>query len=267
MTPTHANKKGRRYRYYVSQSLIKRGRPKGSDAGRRVPAGDVEQLVADRISCFLRDEAAVFDAIEPFVQDVNERRSIVKQAAELAGRWRDLEPPEKRWILQSLVARIEVERERVKIQVRPGRTPEVVDPDGELMRIDQAAADVEPTLDLVVPARLKRVGKETKLLIDGTGGGPQGRPDRSMLRLLAQAHRYRAMMLEAQGRTMFDLAREAGVGRPYFCRIVKFGFLAPDVVKAVLRDRHPPELTAKRLSLHTKLPNAWEDQILALGIV
>ena len=266
MTPTHANKKGRRYRYYVSQSLIKRGRPKGSDAGRRVPAGDVEQLAADRITGFLRDEAAVFDAIEPFVQDVNERRSIVKQAAELAGRWRDLEPPEKRWILQSLVARIEVERERVKIQVRPGRTPEVVDPDGELMRIDQAAADVEPTLDLVVPARLKRVGKETKLLIDGTGGGPQGRPDRSMLRLLAQAHRYRAMMLEAQGRTMFDLAREAGVGRPYFCRIVKFGFLAPDVVKAMLRNRHPPELTAKRLSLHTKLPNAWEDQISALGI-
>jgi hypothetical protein len=135
-----------------------------------------------------------------------------------------------------------------------------------MMPIDRAAADVQPTLDLVVPARLKRAGKETKLLIDGTGGGPQGRSDRSMLRLLAQAHRYRAMMLEAQGRTMFDLARQAGVGRPYFCRIVKFGFLAPDVVKAMLRNRHPPELTAKRLSLHTKIPNAWEDQISALGI-
>jgi DNA invertase Pin-like site-specific DNA recombinase len=266
MTPTHANKKGRRYRYYVSQSLIIRGRPKGSDAGRRVPAGDVEQLVADRINAFLRDEAAVFDAIEAFVPDVNERRSIVKQAADLAGRWRDLEPQEKRWILQSLVARIELGRESVKMQMQPGRIPEVVDPGGEAMRTDQAAAGVEPTLDLVVPARLKRAGKETKLLIDGTGGGPQGRPDRSMLRLLAQAQRYRAMMLEAQGRTMHDLAREAGVGRPYFSRIVKLGFLAPDVVKAVLRNRHPPELTAKQLSLHTKLPNAWEDQISALGI-
>ncbi len=78
--------------------------------------------------------------------------------------------------------------------------------------------------------------------------------------------RFREMMLEAQGRTMRDLAREAGVGRPYFCRIVRLGFLAPDVVKAVLGDRHPPELTAKRLSLHTKLPNAWEDQVSALGI-
>ena len=266
MTPTHANKKGRRYRYYVSQSLIKRGRPKGSDAGRRVPAGDVEQLVADRITGFLRDEAAVFNAVEPFVEDLNERRSVVKQAAGLAGRWRDLEPLEKRRILQRLVHRIEVGRERVMIRVRPGRVPEIVDLGGEPMWIDQAAGDVEPTLDLVVPARLKRAGMETKLLIDGPGGGPRGTPDRSMLRLLAQAHRYREMMFEAQGRRILDLAKEAGVGRPYFSRIVKLGFLAPDVVKAVLHDRHPPELTAKQLSLRTKLPSAWQDQISALGI-
>lgn len=92
-------------------------------------------------------------------------------------------------------------------------------------------------------------------------------PDRSMLRLLAQAHYYREMMLDGQGRTMRDLAREAGVGRPYFSRMVRLGFLAPDIVKAVLRDRHPPELTAKRLSLHIKLPSAWDKQKSALGIV
>jgi len=266
MTPTHANKKGRRYRYYVSQSLIKRGRPKGSDSGRRVPAGDLEQLVAECITGFLLDEAAVFGAIEPFIEDVIERRSIVWQTAELAGRWRGLEPQEKRRILQSLITRIKVERERVKIQMRPCRIPEIVDPNGAAIRTDQAASDIEPTLDLTIPARLKRVGMETKLLIDGAGGGPRGTPDRSMLRLLAQAYRFRTMLLEAQGRTMLDLAREAGVGRPYFCRIVRLGFLAPDVVKAILRDRHPLELTAKHLSLHTKLPNAWEDQVSALGI-
>ena len=265
MTPTHANKKGRRYRYYVSQSLIKRGRPKGSDAGRRVPADDVERLVADRITGFLCDEASVFDAIEPFVEDINVRRSIINQAAELAGNWRDLEPSEKRRTLQSFVSRINIEREGVIIRVRPAWLADIVNPDNEAIPIDRAASDVVPALELVVPARLKRTGIETKLLIGGTGGA-RGTPDRSMLRLLAQAHRYREMMLEAQGRTMSDLAREAGVGRPYFCRIVRLGFLAPDVVNAILRDRHPAELTAQQLSRHTKLPNAWEDQVSALGI-
>ena len=151
--------------------------------------------------------------------------------------------------------------------MRSRRIPAIVDRDGAPMRTGRAASDAEPTLDLIIPARLKRAGMETKLLIDGAGNSQRGTPDRSMLRLLAQAHRYREMLLGAQGRTMFDLAREAGVGRPYFCRIVRLGFLAPDVVKVILHDRHPPELTAKQLSVHTKLPNAWEDQISALGIL
>ena len=56
MIPTHASKKGRRYRYYVSHSLIERGRPKASDTARRVPASELERLVEQRImSPFLHD--------------------------------------------------------------------------------------------------------------------------------------------------------------------------------------------------------------------
>ena len=75
-------------------------------------------MVADRITGFLWDEAAAFDAIEPFVEDLNERRSVVKQTADLAGRWRNLESSEKRRILQSFVARIEVRRGRVRVSNR-----------------------------------------------------------------------------------------------------------------------------------------------------
>jgi len=266
MIPTHANKKGRRYRYYVSQSLIRRGRPKGSDAGRRIPAGDIEQLVADRITSFLCEEAAVFDAIAPLIEDVNERRSIVTQVVDLAGRWRELEPPDKRRILQSLIARIEIHRESVKIQVKPCQVPAITYPSYQPMMTDQAETGPEPMLDLVVLARLKRAGIENRFMIDSPNSETRGTPDRGMLRLLVQAHRYREMMFATQGCTMSDLARESGVGRPYFCRMIRLGFLAPDVVKAVLTNRHPPQLTAKRLSLRTKLPNLWKDQLSLLGI-
>ena len=63
MTPTHASKKGRRYRYYVSHSLIKRGRPKASDAACRAPAGEMERLVEERIVYFLKDEGAPHEAL------------------------------------------------------------------------------------------------------------------------------------------------------------------------------------------------------------
>jgi site-specific DNA recombinase len=54
LTPTYAVKKGTRYRYYVSTSLLTRaGRNRSS--GRRIPAGNLESLVLNRIRTFLAD--------------------------------------------------------------------------------------------------------------------------------------------------------------------------------------------------------------------
>src|ERR1700738_296095 len=47
MTSTHATKRAKRYRYYVSASLLT-GDHSGAQKGMRIPAGDVEALVLDR---------------------------------------------------------------------------------------------------------------------------------------------------------------------------------------------------------------------------
>ena len=95
---------------------------------------------------------------------------------------------------------------------------------------------------------------------------PRTAPDRSLLRLLAQAHQFRALVLQGGGQTITALAAEAGVGASYFTRVLRLGFLAPDVVTAILQGRQPPELNAKQLSLHIRLPIGWTDQVAALGI-
>ena len=48
MTPAHATKKAERYRYYVSAPLLADDRPL-AQKGMRVPAGDMEGLVLDRL--------------------------------------------------------------------------------------------------------------------------------------------------------------------------------------------------------------------------
>jgi hypothetical protein len=52
MMPSHAVKKGTRYRYYVSRSLITKDRTEGF-AALRVPAGEIEQLVTSRVRRWL----------------------------------------------------------------------------------------------------------------------------------------------------------------------------------------------------------------------
>ena len=59
LTPTYAVKKGTRYRYYVSTSLIT-----GAGSRRRIPAGNLEALVINRLRKFLADPGAILDAVD-----------------------------------------------------------------------------------------------------------------------------------------------------------------------------------------------------------
>ena len=62
MTPTHATKEGRRYRYYVSRPLITDDQTDGS-AGLRIPAGEIEQALTSRMRQWLVDPGSVYQAI------------------------------------------------------------------------------------------------------------------------------------------------------------------------------------------------------------
>ncbi len=156
-------------------------------------------------------------------------------------------------------------RETLEVRILSGRLLSILLDDDERRDRIRPNEDDEPSITLLIPARLKRTGMEARLLIDGADGGARRKPDHSLHRVLAQAHQYHVMVMHNGGKTMAELAAEAGVGGSYFTRILRLSFLAPDVVKAILRDRHPIDLTAKRLANEVRLPIAWQDQHALLG--
>jgi hypothetical protein len=97
-------------------------------------------------------------------------------------------------------------------------------------------------------------------LIDGAGGGARTKADRSLYRLIAQAYRFRSLLLKSRGKTMTEVAAEAGVTYPYIMRVLTVCFLAPEITQAILRNRHPVELNARQLSKKTTLPLSWDKQ-------
>jgi hypothetical protein len=74
------------------------------------------------------------------------------------------------------------------------------------------------------------------------------------------------MVMSNPDKTMAEFAAEACVGGSYFTRVLRLSFLAPDVVKAILRGRQPVGLTSKRLLSDTRFPIAWQEQKARLGI-
>ena len=259
LTPTHANKRGVRYRYYVSSRLV---RGQSSEAGWRLPAGDLEALVQDRVIRFLSDNGAVHEAVSDGL-NLDARRRMVRAALELGSRWRMLALDKRRAILLALVSRITVTDEGIELFLRSDAISVITDKEFG----PSAAAptsEIDQTIRLHVSARMRRVGKGNALVIGGrdTKGNS---PDPVLLRLLQRANRYRSMLLDGESNSIQDMANREGISRPYFSAVVRLAFLAPEITEAIIRGEQPESLTAKRLLQCAALPNSWAEQKPTLG--
>ncbi len=267
MTPSHAVKNGKRYRYYLSRSLTTERRATAT-SGRRIPAGEIERLVAERILSFLRDRVAVSEFIAKEVADSAGQKQLINRAAMLADAWPEKSPTEKRAVLLALLDSVQVHSDRVDIRLMPkGLTGLLQDgPNGSSRPTAEAGA--EHHLTLSVPARLRRVGKEIKMILNG--GGPEDRSrnrDPSLVRLIVQAHVLRQQLDGAEGLSLADIAKQQGLGASYFTRVLRLAFLSPEITTAILHGAQPADLTPRRLMNDTRLPLDWREQKAALGLL
>src|SRR5215831_13063881 len=120
MMPSHAVKKGMRYRYYVSRSLITKDRT-GESAGLRVPAPEIEQLVTSRVRQWLVDRGSIYKATSARFPDPSTQRRLAARAAEVGKRWPEFSVTRTRAVLAALIERIEVSVDLIKIRLRPRR--------------------------------------------------------------------------------------------------------------------------------------------------
>src|SRR5262249_16755280 len=103
LTPTHANKKGRRYRYYVSRRLI---HPTGATAGGRpVPAKELEAGVVQAICRCLRDDRWLIQALQLNQSSPERLLQALTQAAAMADKLAKLDE-HRRELLTEIIHRI-----------------------------------------------------------------------------------------------------------------------------------------------------------------
>ena len=112
MTPSHAVKKGVRYRYYVSKSLLTGG-VKAERRGQRIPASHIEALVTGQIRAWLADPVAVLNAVQCHGPDAVAQKRLLDEASRLAGSWKQLDG--QRAILRAVVTGVQVHSDRVDV--------------------------------------------------------------------------------------------------------------------------------------------------------
>ena len=232
LVPTHAQKQGRRYRYYTSHFLIVRD-PDETRKGWRVPAAALEKAISSSILSLLHDRAALstawqkadlpfdqFGAIAPLVERASPERPL------------------------DLVERIDLAADGLTMRV----SLSTLVPDG-------------PVIVHRVPMTMRRRGQEMRMIIDS-----ERRPiDPALVSAVARGRTWFEELSASDAIGMAEIAERESLSKGRVSQLVKLAFLSPKIVQAIIEGRQPLDLTVRKLIAIDALPVAWAEQEAALG--
>ena len=257
LCPTHANKKGRRYRYYISQRLVHDAHK--HDGGWRLPAKEIEGVVTSVLAEFLNDPLRLLEGLQISRVSPAETSVATQRASALAEQLLDAGPDVQLKHLGALVSRVTLAPTAVRIEVRRAGLANIV-----FAHEGQQPDAQDEIVPLDIPIHLRRRGVEAKLVIRSSR--TQGSTtDQKLVALVAQAHDWLRALATGEVESVQHLAAREGIDPSDIGRTLQLAFLAPDIVEAIVAGRQPLELTAKRLKRVGILPMDWRIQHRALG--
>jgi site-specific DNA recombinase len=223
-------------------------------------------LVISRLRNFFADPAALLDAVDNEPPHGLGQSQLVKRGRQIADELSTETPDKVKATLLALLCRVTIHSDRIEIALCRSRAAELlagqsIDLAAEHQRSDPGSHDL---MTLRVPARLKRVGREMRMLVKGADD--QTAADPSLLRVIARAHDIQGRLSQNTDLTVHDIAHEERVTAAYIYMLLRLPWLAPDITTAIVNGRQPQQLNAKTLMRKASgLPADWTEQRTLLG--
>jgi site-specific DNA recombinase len=258
LTPSHAVKKGRRYRYYVSAALITDA---GTDRaqGCRLAAREIEEAVIRILADALNSPARLVERFGAAGIPGDQIRKLLSRAARMAAALGG-SSGERAKTVRELVEKIIVDEKTIIIKLRRGLLL------GGDVSSSASEASSDSSVELTATAAFTRRGAETKLVLPGLA--PQkhsSRCDPALIKAIARGRAWFEELATGRARSLQELAKRDGIARRYIRRLIGLAFLSPQLVEAILQGRQPVELTTTRLT-EFDLPLDWTEQHKLLAI-
>jgi site-specific DNA recombinase len=246
MSPSHATKRGRRYRYYVSQ-VIFQGRKQDVGSVARVPAMELEHRVVDAVRGAAPTHPWERSIETEIIRRVSNRPVATVNSAAVGSSPRVLDPGAD---LRAAVERITIRRTTLEIQLAEGM------------------AEDSPDRILVIPWTPPSPYRRREI-IQGEGGRSAAvRPMRAEARALLidalrDAYCWQDELIRDSSSTIESIAMREKKTERSIRMTLSLAFLSPVLIKAAIEGRLSRGFGVKRLM---DLPMGWSDQWSALGL-
>jgi site-specific DNA recombinase len=226
MSPTYSVRRGIRYRYYISPGLVGASGERARSQ-RRINAQEIERLVVETLASQLS------------------RPELLSEAGPAS--W----SADTRTVVRDNVERIVVGQDELHL-IRKIASP----PSGEVE--EDAEAKI---CKLPLPAARPRAYKE--IIIPGGRDRPAGRANHALVLAIARARTWMRDLRSGKYSDTMDIARRFKLNNAHVRRLLRFAYLAPDIIEAIIEGRQPHSLTVTRLL--RGIPCSWSDQRAAFG--
>jgi site-specific DNA recombinase len=261
LTPTHANKQGRRYRYYVSQSLVYGDQPSDDNTrpgSWRLPASAIEELVVNGLCDLLLHPARLIDQLLSNAFTADQLEAILAGARRLGEAIQQASGTE-RSMIRKLVQRITITSDSVKLDLdRPALLSAIT---RHKWADDKGAHHV--ALSLTIPVMLKRRGSELRLVL--CDRPPPVSLDQVLISNLARGHAWLEELKTGAARSLGAIAEREGISARLVRRHLDLALLPTDIIENTLAGQQPIGLTTETVKGCYPLPISWAAQRQVLG--
>ena len=117
------------------------------------------------------------------------------------------------------------------------------------------------TITVFIPMTWKRRGGQKVIIApDGSDAWAptNARPDETLIRALARAHRWKRMLEVERYRSIAEIAEAEKIDCSFVSRLLDLTLLAPDIQEAILDGRQPKGMQLEELT--GAMPGAWGEQ-------
>lgn len=247
MSPSHAVKNKRRYRYYVSSMAAVIDGQRVAEPALRLAAADLEQAVIESIVALLSDQQTILNLPQVDARATTNRLSA---ASIFADSLSHQGKGEVRQTLLDLGTTLIVHTDRIDASISRQKLAAILDGSN----VEQQ--DDGWRIPLTIATSPARHGRNLKLVLGATSS-QQPRVDPELVALLRRAEDVRQRVLQpAEPATSANREDE---------RVARLAFLAPEIVAAIMDGRQPSSLTPRRLLKQVNIPLHWHEQKAALG--
>ena len=234
MTPSHSNKLGVRYRYYVSHAILQQRKAEAGSVAR-VPAAEIEKLVLDGVR---RHLASMGEAEHPTA--IADRDLIERHVHSVT-----VKP-------QALEVRLVPTSEASALTEEPG-TKDLAP--GQLSTTAITLAWTAPSFAAV------------KGIVHAPSARPELKPESrdALLTAIAKARRWIDEIRLGRIASFAEIAKREGQGERHIRLLAPLAFVSPRIITAIVDGTAPADLTVTGLA--KALPYSWAEQERSIGLL